>query len=384
MARLVRKGDNKWLVRVFMGRDAAGKQLFHNKTIVGNKKTAQGYARDVETKRDLGTFVEPTELTLSEFLDKWLAEGLCDVQPRTKVDYTDVLKRWVRPMLGRRKLNSLTPLDVQALYNALSARGLSGRSVQYAHAVLSSALKQAVGWRLITFNPATYTKRPRNEKKEIQFLQPEEAERFLAAAREEPLGVVLVFALATGMRPEEYLGLRWEDVNLEAGTTKVQQVLIERAQKKGGWYFGPPKTAAGRRTITLTASVVSQLVEHKRRQLEDVMKAGAKYQRHDLVFAVPYSPFHPMATGAPLMQRNLRHRHLVPILKRSKLPATLHLYCLRHSYATLALAGGMDPKMVSQSMGHSSVAFTQDTYQHVLPSMQQQAAVRLEQILFGR
>lgn len=385
MAEFIRRGDNKWLVRIFLGRDANGKILYHNKTIVGNKKKAQAYARDAETKRDLGTFIEPSRFTLDEYLDKWLDEGAKGtVQPRTFEDYKDVLRRYIRPGIGKRKLTALSPIEIQALYNSLKERGLSGRTVQYAHAVLSHALNQAVGWRILTFNPATYTKRPEHTKKEIQFMLPEQAERFLAAAREDRHGLVLIFALATGMRPEEYLGLAWEQVDFAAGTVSVQKVFIERPQKKGGWYFGPPKTANSRRTIKLAPTVLSSLIEHKRRQLEERLKAGGSYQNHDLVFATPVSPFHPGTAGSPIALRNLHRRHMLPILERAKLPSSLHLYCLRHTYATLSLAAGIDPKLVSQSMGHSSVAFTQDTYQHVLPSMQDAACEKLENLLFKR
>ena len=203
------------------------------------------------------------------------------------------------------------------------------------------------------------------------------------AARRDTLGIVLIFALATGLRPEEYLGFRWDDIDFEAGTATVRQVMIERPQKEGGWYFGPPKTAGSRRTIKLTATVLADLTDQKRRQLADRLKAGGRYQPHNLVFAAPYSPWHAAAAGAPLKQRNLHRRHMLPILEAADLPSSLHLYCLRHTYATLALADGIDAKAVSRSMGHSSVAFTQDTHQHLLPSTQQHVAERLERLLFN-
>lgn len=383
MAGFIRRGENRWLVRVFMGRSAEGKTIYHSRTVTGNKKAARAYAREVETERDNGTWIPPTRMTLGEYLDKWLAEGARGtVQPRTFDDYKEKLDRYVRPLLGRRRLSSVTPLDVQELYNTLRDRGLSGRTVQYAHAVLSHALNQAVGWRLLPFNPAAYTKRPERAKKEIKFLLPEEAEAFVAEARKDPQAAALVFALATGMRPEEYLALAWEHLDLDAGTASVRRVLVWRTAKQGGWYFGPPKTAGSRRTVRLAPSLVADLREHRRRQLEERLKAGPRYQPHDLVFAVPFSPYHPDAAGGPLAPRNLHRRHMRPALERAELDTSLHLYCLRHSYATIALAAGIDPKAVSESMGHSSVAFTQDTYQHTIPAMREAASATLDALLF--
>lgn len=192
MAEIIQRGDGKWLVRVFLGRDSQGKTRYHNKIINGNKRAAQTYARDIETRRDLGTLAETPKFTVNTYLDKWLKEAVKpSVRERTYTDYDDILTRYVRPAFGDRLLSELKPLDVQALYNSMSERGLSGRTVRYAHAVLSSALKQAVWWQILTSNAATYTKRPTHSRKEIQVLTPEEAERFVEAATSDRQGTVL-------------------------------------------------------------------------------------------------------------------------------------------------------------------------------------------------
>src|SRR5215216_4760731 len=153
----------------------------------------------------------------------------------------------------------------------------------------------------------------------------------------------------------------------------VQRTLVWR-RKDGGWYFAEPKTARSRRTIPLPSSLVRGMREHRRRQAEQRLKAGPKYQNHDLVFAT--------AEGSPLMPRNLLSRHFKPTLKRAELPASIRLYDLRHSCATLLLSAGENPKVVSERLGHASVAMTLDVYSHVLPTMQQAAADRLERLLF--
>ena len=253
-------------------------------------------------------------------------------------------------------------------------RGLSARSVRYIHAVLSSAFKQAVRWHMLARNPCEAVELPRMAQREMQAFSPEEATRFLKAAAEDKHAVLFTFALATGMRSEEYLALRWSDVDLQKGTATVVRTLIWR--KGGEWYFGEPKTSRSRRTVPLPASVLRTLTEHKRNQAAQRLKAGADYQNNELVFA--------MRDGRPILLRTLDRRHFKPTLRRAKLSESFRLYDLRHSCATLLLAANEHPKVVSERLGHASITLTLDTYSHVLPSMQQAASEKLEGILFKK
>jgi integrase len=213
-------------------------------------------------------------------------------------------------------------------------------------------------------------------RKEMQALSPDEATRFLKEASKDRWAALFSLALSTGMRPEEYLGLQWKDIDFEKGTATVQRALVWLRNKGAGWIFSAPKTSRSRRSIPLPASVLRALQAHKRHQAEERLKVGAEYQNHDLVFA--------SREGTPIMIRNLLRRHFKPILKRAKLPQTIRLYDLRHSCATLLLAANEHPKVVSERLGHASVILTLDTYSHVLPSMQQAATDKLESILFEK
>lgn len=389
MASITNRGKNRWFVRVFLGRER-GEPKFHNKLVRGDKKAAQAYATRIEAARDAGTLEELLDpkqrevLTLDAYLDRWLDEAVKpSVRETTHDGYSDLLRRYVRPTLGARALGEITPPDVQALYNSMRERGLSTRMIQYTHAVLRTALKQAVGWQLINLNPADYTKRPKSEADELEtaeeskvrVLDAAQAEAFIKAAKADPMGAALVFALATGARPEEYLALRWSDVDFERGEVRVQRVVQwHRKAAGGGFYFLPPKTKKSRRTLRVSESVLKVLQAHRREQMRGRLRMGTRYEQLDLVFA--------SGTGTPMQRRNLHRRHMVPVLEAAKLDKTLFLYCLRHTFATLALAGGLDPKEVSMMMGHSSVAFTQDKYQHVLPSMREATSNKLEKLLF--
>lgn len=373
--QIIKRGERTWLVRIFLGRDASGKQKFHYKTIHGSRKDAEKYRNRVATERDLGTFVEPSPMTVDDYLDKWLASAARPrLHERTFADYCEMLKRYVRPALGARRLCDLRSLDIQALYGQMQERGLSPRTVRVTHVVLNSALKQAVRWGMLSINHAQNAELPRRERKEMMVLSSEESVRFLEAAKADPHSMIFGLALTTGMRPEEYLALKWKDVDLQKGTATVQRTLCWRRQKGGGWYFGEPKTAHSRRTVPLPASIVRELARHKARQAEGRLQLGSDYQNFDLVFAT--------ATGGPLHPDNLNARNFKAVCKRAGLSPKLTLYVLRHTCATLLLLAGVNSKIVAERLGHSSIAITLDIYSHVLPSMQQVAADELENMLF--
>jgi integrase len=374
--QVIKRGEKNWLVRIFMGRDAQGKRRYLNTTVRGTKRDANDYLSKALTAISTGSFVARSPVTVSEYLDKWLetaARGR--VRARTFTDYSELLARHVRPSLGAIKLTELRPLDIQALYTKMQDNGLSPRTIRYVHAVLSSALKQAVKWLMLAQNPAVLVDLPKASRKEMQALSVSEVERFMQAAAEDRWHPIFAVALATGMRPEEYLALQWKDVDLEKGTAVVQRALVWN-RKGGGWYFSEPKTKQSRRNIPLSVSIVALLTVHRRRQAEERLKAGPEYQNNDLVFATPL--------GTPILARNLLCRHFKPILSRAELSPSLRLYDLRHTCATLLLSANEHPKVVSERLGHSSVTITLDVYSHVLPSMQQGASDKLERLLFEK
>lgn len=375
--QIISRGERTWLVRISLGRDSqTGKRKYHNKTIRGNKKDAQKYLNGVLREIDLGTFIEPSQMILGQYLDQWLkAAAKPRVREQTYIGYVAVLRRYVRPVLSAKKLSDLRPMDLQALYSKMLEQGLSARMVRYTHTVLASSLKQAVKWGLIFRTPSDSVELPRQARKEMKALSPEEAERFLKAAAEDRMGALFALAIATGMRPEEYLALQWKDVDLQSGVVTIQRVLIRKANGSD-WYFDEPKTSRSRRSIPLPSSVLQGLIEYKRRQSEKRLKAGPKYKNIDLIFA--------NRTGGPLHRHHLWRLHFKPILRRAELNESLRLYDLRHTCATLLLAAGENPKVVSERLGHASVALTLDTYSHVLPSMQQAASEKLESLVFSK
>lgn len=340
----------------------------------GAKKDARKYLTAKLREIDLGIFVEPANIALSEFLDKWLEQS---AKPRiteaTYNSYETMLRVHVKPKLGDFKLCDIQPLDIQSVYGDLQKSNLSSRTIRYAHSVLSMALKQAVTWNLLVKNPCSYVDLPRHEKKEMKAFSKDEAKRFIEAAKQDTLGIILECALTTGMRPEEYLALQWSDIDLNYGTATVQRALVWR--KGGGWMFKAPKTKSSRRSIPLPLPLLNKIKSHRIKQAENRLKLGGAYENNNLVFATDL--------GTPIRYGNLDKRHFRPTLKLADLPTDFRLYDLRHSCATLLLAAGLNVKVVSERLGHANIKMTLETYAHVLPGMQEEATNQMAQMLYG-
>ena len=367
--QIVSRGPKKWLVRVYLGRDGAGKRRYHNKTIHGTKKDAERYKTKVMRDRDTGELVELSRKPLGEYLSEWL-ESVAKprVKARTLQSYREMANLYLLPALGHHRLGSITPMDIQACYSGMLDRGLSARTVRYAHAVLRSALDQAVKWNLLSRNPATLVSLPRMVRAESRALSPKEAQAFLAAAQEDRWHALWVVLVATGLRPGEAMGLKWPD--LVNNRLHIQRVLVPGS--KGTWRFADPKTARSRRSVTLPEIATQALRQHRVDQAREKLAAGGSYHDNGLVFAG--------VTGEPVDMRSLTRNHFHRILEKAGLPK-IRLYDLRHTSATLLLAAGEHPKIVSERLGHSSVMLTLDTYSHVLPDMQARAAEKMDLLL---
>ncbi|MNS17045.1 Transposase [compost metagenome] len=369
--QIIIKQPGVYLVRVSLGEEAGtGKRKFLSKTIRGTKKDAQLELAKLLHQQSEGRLNPPSQLTVNQFLDEWLRSKGGSIEERTLLDYELTLKRYVRPFLGERRLDKLTPRDIQELINTLKEKKRSSRTIRGTHVVLSSALAQAVKQQLLPRNPAEGALLPARQQSEMMALGPEEARRFLEEAAKDRWGLLFALALYTGMRPGEIRALQWKDFDLEN-----RIVTIRRAVSKGrdGWYFKPTKTKQVRRN-PLPPSLVARLEAYRAEQkVLQGMIARADFVDHDLVFA--------NESGRPLDEGNLIQRHFKPILKRAGLPAKLRLYDLRHSMATLLLHTDENIKVISERLGHSDATMTLNVYAHALPTMQEAATRKLDALL---
>jgi integrase len=342
------------------------------KTLYG--KTRQEVAAKLAnalSDRERGLVFDAGNLTVEKYLDRWLEDVVRDsVKPRTFERYEQIARVNIKPTLGRVKLASLSPTHVRGLYRQLLDAGLSTGTVRNVHAVLNKVLKQTVLDGHLSSNPCKAVKAPRYRKAEITPLSSEETRAFLEAAHDDHLEALYVLAITAGLRKGELLGLKWDDVDLEAGAIQVRRTL---SPTKGGFVFGEPKNGKGR-SIRLTAPAVEGLKRHRKAQLEQRMQLAGLSEDHDLVF--------PNRLGKPMHCKTLRARSFKPLLKRAGLPQTVRLHDLRHTCATLLLSGGLHPKIVQELLGHTNISQTMDTYSHVLPNMQEEAVSALEKVLF--
>ncbi len=277
---------------------------------------------------------------------------------KTFESYESLLAKYIRPSLGKKPIVAIRPLDVQAVYQHMSDRGLSPRTVQGAHWVLNAAFRQALQWEMILEVPTKGAKLPRI---------------FLKVALPTMYGTLFSVAITTGMRPSEYIGLKWQDVDWERGTVSVKRTL--RKGPTGQWEYGETKRAGSRRIIRLQNWVLARLKQLREFQAADPVVDPEEWpEAVDLIFVTEF--------GRPVNVNSLVYKHFKPILKRAGLP-NIRLYDLRHTAATLALTVGVSPKVVSEQLGHTSAAFTLDVYSHVLPHMQDDAAAKVEAALTG-
>ena len=236
------RGERTWLLRVYMGRDAAGKRTYLNKTFHGTSKEADKALRKLLTSKDDDGLMVPTKETVGKYLDTWLKTSVKPrLRARTHHDYSYVVEQYIKPELGRFKLSALRANNVRKSYNQLAERGLGSQVIRQAHAVLHTALERARKDKLIAVNPATTAKEdalPRREKKEREWLKPNHARRFLEAAAGDRFGALWHLMITGDLRPAEGLGLKWQDIEGEG--VHVRRSLIERGAEE--MHFAEPRS----------------------------------------------------------------------------------------------------------------------------------------------
>jgi integrase len=283
--QIIEKSKGVWLVRI-QNRLTNGKRKSISKQFRGTKKDAEKFLTAWLRDMDRGVFIEPSRQTLNEHFNNFLEIIKSRVAEQTFNSYEMILRVHIRPKIGELKLTNIKILTVQKVYSEMQVKGLSPRTVRYAHSVFSMALSKAVELGYIVNNPCNYAELPRQNKKETKAFSPEQAQNFLQAAKDDRHGLIFEIALSSGMRPEEYLSLCWKDIDFEKGTATVQRALVWR--KGGGFKFAEPKTAKSRRTVPLPKSILPRLKEHKRQQLEQRLKIGRR-MKNTTLFSRPQS-----------------------------------------------------------------------------------------------
>lgn len=361
---MVRKReDGRWEGRIVVGHKESGDSIFRYIYADNQKELTAKLRQNIDAYRGVD-LTEESRMTLSEWLDRWLEQMALTLRLGTLKRYRGDMDRHVKPRLGQKKLTQLTAEDLRELYRFLLEQGriaprpgqdpgLSPATVRGIHAALHQALQAAADQGLMPNNPAKHVEPPKVPHKAMNILTEEQLEVFLAATDRDPIWRDFFYTeLTTGLRLGEICGLMWSDFDGQKGTLSISRTL--RKEKGGRLVAGDTKTYAGTRTILLPTSTAERLRLRKK---------------------TSYSPwiFHdPLRPEAPL-NPGTAYRQLKKVLQETGLPE-LRFHDLRHTFATHALASGVDAKTLSGILGHTNASFTLDTYTHTTGDMQKRAA----------
>lgn len=370
-----RRSKGSWTIILNAGIDDNGKRRQIWRTVRGLRADAEKELRRLLSDMDAGAFVEPSKMTVAEYLEKWLTNVKATVATRTFERYQEIARVHLAPALGKVPLLKLQPLQIESYYaQALESGrrdgkgGLSRRTVLHHHRVLREALGRAVKLRLLIRNAADAVEPPKPDHKEMRALDQSAAVRLLNIAKDRRIYLPVLLAITTGMRRGEISGLRWTDVDLRKGKVSVTQSIEETAD---GCHAKPPKTAKGRRTIALPSLAVEALKAHKVEQAKIRLFMGSAFHDRGLVLCHPDGAIYAPDT----ITRGFRK-----LIAGTEFKG-LRFHDLRHTHATQLLRQGVHPKIVSERLGHATIAITLDTYSHVMPGMQEDAAEQFDAAL---
>ena len=351
------------------------------KTIYGRKyKEVEKKLAEARGDAARGIVFDAENVTLEQWLERWLEDV---VKPnkthRTYATHRQQVRSHISSAVGRMKLEALRKAHVDRLYNDLlrpqpEGASLAPSSVRRVHAVLHAALEEAVRSDLIPRNPAAHATKPKVFQKEVEPLNANQAKALLEAARGDRHEALYVLCLTAGLRQGEALGLKWSDIDLDAGTLRVNRQLqrVRRdGDRSGTLVFSEPKNAS-RRAVGLPLRAVQALRDHRKRQLEEKLRGSSEWQDDGLVFT--------NSKGTPLEAQNIVNRSFKPLLARAGLPS-IRFHDLRHSCLSLLAQRGEPIRDLQALAGHATAAFTLQRYTHHYDSSAKRTADTMDDIL---
>lgn len=376
------RGSNTWRVFLSLGwNQEKGRYDKLTFTVHGTKQDAEQALVRKLAALGRGPIPNASRITVAEYLEYWLAEHVSSLRPKTQRWYTQIVRNHVmRSALGRIKLSRLSPLDIQRYLREIGKLNADGEptgerpaanTVHAHYRTLHAAFASAVAWNMLDWNPVERVAPPKKEKHRAKALKPEEAAKLLAEAEKRGRYALYLTAITQGLRIGEVLALKWDDIDFEAGTMRVDETL-----QRGGPnpVFGPVKTESGERILKMPEHLQAVLQAHRAEQAKARLALGPEWCELGLVFTT--------WRGTAIAPRNL-HRQFKGMLKAVGLPTSLRPHDLRHTSATLLIKSHVPIKTVSARLGHSGTGITLDLYGHVLDEMEDEAAATMD-TLFPR
>jgi integrase len=379
---IYKRSDGRWCGAITVGRNENG--TFKKRVIYGKNRNevAEKMSKELHDIQ-ISMYVEPNKITMEQWLETWLYEyKKSSVRPTTFESYEYIVRVHINPKIGRLYLKDLKAEQLQKLYNEKFSKGrsdgkggLSSRTVRYIHILIHEALDQAVMNNLISKNVSEFTKLPMQKKAEMRVLTAEEQQKFLNALDDERLRASFILALGSGVRLGELLALRWKDVDFNKGIISINRTVkrtktFDNEENKSVLLIQEPKTKSGKRQIPLPASVITELKEHRKLQLQERLLAGLLYIDNDLLFSTEIGK---------LLEPSNFIRKFKSLIKKAGLE-NVNFHALRHSYATRLLEENEHPKVVQELLGHSDIKLTLNTYSHVMPEIKIAAANKIDHL----
>ncbi|WP_018759825.1 site-specific integrase [Paenibacillus terrigena] len=358
---------NPWFFQFYTGEIINGKRERIKKRGFRTKKEAD--AAMVKAKADLerGEFVKGKKITVAEYMNSWL-DNKQDLNAVTRELYESYLRIHIIPDLGHHPIDKLCSMDIQNFISLLRSKGLAENTVKRIFSVINTALNQAFRMELVRRNVASVVSKPKGERRELKVWDLETINRFLEATHDgSRYSIAMYLALMTGMRQGELLGLRWADIDFDNKTIHVQQSLA----RDGKTINHTLKSKKSIRSVAISTETVARLKEQRKLIVMEMVKEGEDYQKNDLVIC--------SSKGTPASTRSIM-KVWNKFIERLELPR-ITFHDLRHTHASLLLQQGVHPKIVSERLGHSSVVITLDTYSHLLPNLQADAADGLDMLI---
>ena len=369
------RSPGRWAIVVEMRDPSTGRRRRKWHSFAGTKRQAQIECARLISGLNGGLYIEPSKITVGQFLDRWLEHVKPLVSPRTHERYGELVTKNIKPLLGAVLLTKLRPMQISDAYaKALSTGhrrgkgGLAPSTVRYMHVILKASMRQAVRWQILARNPVDAVDPPQIERTAMTTYDLAQAADLIEATRGTRITITVILAVLCGLRRGEIAALRWRNVNLGA----AQLAVTESAeQTTAGVRYKKPKSGKGR-TVALSARVVNELRNHRVQQAQELLKLGVPLTDDAFVVA--------QADGSPLQPRTITHQWH-QLLANNKTLARVRFHDLRHAHATHMLSSGVHPKIASERLGHSKVGITMDLYSHVIPGMQEDAAARVDRAL---
>ena len=364
-----KNGDVHYQITVEGGYDeVTGKRIRAYKNVSGSKREARAVMHRMINEMEQGLLTQKNNKKVGDWMEEWIANYLPNIEETTRKGYKTKLKCYIKPALGNIYLTALRTEHIQRMVNDMNDQGLSPKNIRDTFNNVNAAMKKAVKLRLVPHNPCEAVELPKLKKYRANVYTPQMIQQLLSTAKGTDMYLPIFLLAMVGLRRGELLALRWSDIDFKKNILKVRSNMVNGLN---GTILKAPKSESGIRDIRLGSDVMNVLREARVQYMSDAFTYGNGFQNLNFVIH--------QEDGSPFKPDSMT-RKWARFLEANNLPK-IRLHDLRHSNATALIQAGVSPKVVQQRLGHSDVNITLNTYTHVLPEMDIEAAEKLDEIL---